>query len=156
MQDVAGQLDARRRQEFRRTVGVSLVLHVAVALGFLVSPSSSSLAPPQGVQVRLVAPPSAGPKPKPAPRPVAKPAPVPAAAASDMRPPMIKGTPTKRPALPGLAGGTNDMMYWLLAGGVIAAVEVNGLIGPGAPSQKMLTTSSMVVILESSSFCSIS
>jgi uncharacterized membrane protein len=42
--------------------------------------------------------------------------------------------------LPGLAGGTNDLLYWLLAGGVIALVEVNGLIGPGKPSQKMLTT----------------
>ena len=42
--------------------------------------------------------------------------------------------------LPGLAGGTNDLVYWVLAGGVIAAVEVNGLIGPGAASQKMLTT----------------
>jgi len=42
--------------------------------------------------------------------------------------------------LPGLAGGSNDLLYWVLAGGVILAVEVNGLIGPGAASQKMLTS----------------
>ena len=42
--------------------------------------------------------------------------------------------------LPALAGGANDLMYWLLAGGVIVAVEINGLIGPGAASQKMLTS----------------
>jgi len=42
--------------------------------------------------------------------------------------------------LPGFLSGTNDMMYWLVAGGIITAVEINGLIGPGASSQKMLTT----------------
>ena len=35
---------------------------------------------------------------------------------------------------------TNDMLYWLVAGGLIVAVEINGLIGPGAASQKPLTT----------------
>ncbi|MBT8493709.1 MAG: hypothetical protein KJO07_11670, partial [Deltaproteobacteria bacterium] len=54
------------------------------------------------VAKRPATPPPVAPKPAtPAPRPT----PAPAAAASDMRPPMIKGTPTKRPALPGLAGG---------------------------------------------------
>jgi len=38
----------------------------------------------------------------------------------------------------GSAGGT--MAYWGAALVVILAVEVNGLIGPGASSQKMLTT----------------
>jgi len=42
--------------------------------------------------------------------------------------------------LPGFLSGTNDMVYWLVAGGVILAVEVNGLIGPGAATQKPLTT----------------
>ncbi len=42
--------------------------------------------------------------------------------------------------LPGFLSGTNDMIYWLLAGGVIVAVEINGLIGPGAATQKPLTT----------------
>jgi len=42
--------------------------------------------------------------------------------------------------LPGLAAGNNDLMYWICALVVIGAVEVNGLIGPGAASQKMLTT----------------
>ncbi len=32
------------------------------------------------------------------------------------------------------------MLYWLVAGGIIVLVEINGLIGPGKPSQKMLTT----------------
>ena len=80
MQDVAGHLDDRRRQEFRRTVGVSLVLHAAIAVALLVSPGGSSVAPPEGVRVRLVSPPSASsPKPKaaPAPAPVARPKPKP-------------------------------------------------------------------------------
>ena len=42
--------------------------------------------------------------------------------------------------LPGFLSGTNDMMYWLVAGGVIVAVEINGLIGPGAATQKPLTS----------------
>ena len=36
--------------------------------------------------------------------------------------------------------GDNDMVYWLVAGLLIVAVEINGLIGPGAPSQKPLTS----------------
>jgi uncharacterized membrane protein len=36
--------------------------------------------------------------------------------------------------------GTNDVLYWIIAGIVIVAVEANGLIGPGAPTQKPLTT----------------
>ncbi len=42
--------------------------------------------------------------------------------------------------LPGFLSGTNDTAYWLVAGGLILAVEVNGLIGPGAATQKPLTT----------------
>jgi uncharacterized membrane protein len=42
--------------------------------------------------------------------------------------------------LPVFLSGTNDMVYWLIAGGLILAVEVNGLIGPGAATQKPLTT----------------
>ena len=36
--------------------------------------------------------------------------------------------------------GTNPLLYWILAGVVMAAVELNALIGPGAPTQKMLTS----------------
>ena len=36
--------------------------------------------------------------------------------------------------------GTNDVLYWIIVGVVMAAVEINGLIGPGAPAQKPLTT----------------
>ncbi|MBC8187849.1 MAG: urate hydroxylase PuuD [Proteobacteria bacterium] len=42
--------------------------------------------------------------------------------------------------LPGFLSGTNVMAYWLVAGALILAVEVNGLIGPGAATQKPLTT----------------
>jgi uncharacterized membrane protein len=42
--------------------------------------------------------------------------------------------------LPGFLSGTNDLVYWVVAGVLILAVEVNGLIGPGAPTQKMLTS----------------
>jgi uncharacterized membrane protein len=42
--------------------------------------------------------------------------------------------------LPSFLSGTNDMVYWLVAGGLIVAVEINGLIGPGAATQKPLTT----------------
>jgi len=42
--------------------------------------------------------------------------------------------------LPGFLSGTNDLVYWIVAGLVIAAVEVNGLIGPGAATQKPLTS----------------
>jgi uncharacterized membrane protein len=38
------------------------------------------------------------------------------------------------------AAGTNDMLYWLLAGGVIVLVEVNALIGPGLATQKPLAS----------------
>jgi uncharacterized membrane protein len=36
--------------------------------------------------------------------------------------------------------GSHDVLYWLIAGAVIVLVELNGLIGPGAATQKMLTT----------------
>ncbi len=36
--------------------------------------------------------------------------------------------------------GANDTMYWIGMLIIAAAVETNGLIGPGKPSQKMLTT----------------
>jgi len=39
-----------------------------------------------------------------------------------------------------LNSGTNDALYWLVALVVIGLVEVNGLIGPGASTQKPLTT----------------
>jgi uncharacterized membrane protein len=42
--------------------------------------------------------------------------------------------------LPGFLSGSNDLVYWVVALIVILAVEINGLIGPGAASQKMLTT----------------
>ena len=42
--------------------------------------------------------------------------------------------------LPGFLSGTNDLVYWVVAGVLILAVEINGLIGPGAPTQKMLTS----------------
>ena len=42
--------------------------------------------------------------------------------------------------LQSFGNGTNDGLYWLLAGGVIVLVEINGLIGPGASTQKPLTT----------------
>lgn len=42
--------------------------------------------------------------------------------------------------LPGFLSGTNDLVYWLVAGGLIVAVEINGLIGPGVATQKPLTT----------------
>ncbi len=42
--------------------------------------------------------------------------------------------------LPSFLSGANDMVYWLVAGALIVAVEINGLIGPGAATQKPLTT----------------
>lgn len=42
--------------------------------------------------------------------------------------------------LPAFLSGTNDLVYWIIAGLVIAAVEINGLIGPGAATQKPLTS----------------
>jgi uncharacterized membrane protein len=37
-------------------------------------------------------------------------------------------------------GGGSLALYWLIALAIIGAFEVNGLIGPGKPSQKMLTS----------------
>ncbi len=42
--------------------------------------------------------------------------------------------------LPGFLSGTNDLVYWVIAGVIMAAVEANALIGPGAATQKPLTT----------------
>ncbi len=42
--------------------------------------------------------------------------------------------------LPGFLSDINNTVYWIVAGGLILAVEVNGLIGPGAATQKPLTT----------------
>lgn len=42
--------------------------------------------------------------------------------------------------LPGFLAGTNDTVYWVFALLVLAAIEVNALIGPGASTQKPLTT----------------
>lgn len=42
--------------------------------------------------------------------------------------------------LGGFLSGDNDMVYWIVAALVIGAVEINGLIGPGAATQKPLTT----------------
>ena len=42
--------------------------------------------------------------------------------------------------LPWFAAGTNDMLFWLLAGGVIVLVEINALIGPGLATQKPLAS----------------
>lgn len=36
--------------------------------------------------------------------------------------------------------GTNDLVYWIIAGAIILAAEAQALIGPGAPTQKPLTT----------------
>ena len=42
--------------------------------------------------------------------------------------------------LQSLGNGSSDGLYWLLAGGLIVLVEINALIGPGASTQKPLTT----------------
>ena len=42
-------------------------------------------------------------------------------------------------------GGGSLATYWMIALGVTLAVEINGLIGPGAPTQKLLTTVSGTV-----------
>jgi len=42
--------------------------------------------------------------------------------------------------LQSLGNGSSDGLYWLLAGALIVLVEINALIGPGAASQKPLTT----------------
>jgi len=36
--------------------------------------------------------------------------------------------------------GTNDMVYWLVAGVIILAVEWNGISAPGKGSQKVLAS----------------
>lgn len=36
--------------------------------------------------------------------------------------------------------GTSDALYWILAGGLILFAEAQALIGPGAPTQKPLTS----------------
>jgi len=36
--------------------------------------------------------------------------------------------------------GTNDMVYWLIAGALILFAEAQALIGPGTPTQKPLTS----------------
>jgi len=36
--------------------------------------------------------------------------------------------------------GSNDALYWIVGGLIMVAVEVNALIGPGAPTQKPLTS----------------
>ena len=42
--------------------------------------------------------------------------------------------------LPTWNAGGSDVMYWLIAGALIVAVEAHALIGPGLPTQKPLTT----------------
>ena len=37
-----------------------------------------------------------------------------------------------------LDDGSNLLSYWLVAGGLIVLVEINGLIGPGLATQKPL------------------
>ena len=41
---------------------------------------------------------------------------------------------------PSLAAGMNDAVYWLIAGVIILAVEINALVGPGLVTQKPLAT----------------
>ena len=42
--------------------------------------------------------------------------------------------------LPSFNTGTNDTVYWLVAGAIILFAEAQALIGPGTPTQKPLTT----------------
>jgi hypothetical protein len=42
--------------------------------------------------------------------------------------------------LPTFNNGTNDATYWLVAGALILFAEAQALIGPGAPTQKPLTS----------------
>jgi uncharacterized membrane protein len=42
--------------------------------------------------------------------------------------------------LPTFNNGTNDAAYWLVAGALILFAEAQALIGPGAPTQKPLTS----------------
>ena len=42
--------------------------------------------------------------------------------------------------LPSFTAGSNDLVYWLIAGTIIVAVEAHALIGPGLATQKPLTT----------------
>ena len=41
--------------------------------------------------------------------------------------------------LPGFLSGTNDMVYWIVAGGLITLVELNALMG-NETTQKPLTS----------------
>ncbi len=41
---------------------------------------------------------------------------------------------------PGFNNGTNDAIYWLITGAIILGCEAQALIGPGAATQKPLTT----------------
>jgi hypothetical protein len=42
--------------------------------------------------------------------------------------------------LPTFNAGGNDSLYWIIAGAVILFGEAQALIGPGAPTQKPLTS----------------
>ena len=42
--------------------------------------------------------------------------------------------------LPNFLSGSNDMVYWLVAGALILFTEAQALIGPGSATQKPLTT----------------
>jgi uncharacterized membrane protein len=42
--------------------------------------------------------------------------------------------------LPTFNNGSNDAIYWLVAGAIILFGEAQALIGPGAPTQKPLTS----------------
>ena len=42
--------------------------------------------------------------------------------------------------LPNFLSGSNDLVYWLVAGALILFAEAQALIGPGAATQKPLTT----------------
>jgi uncharacterized membrane protein len=42
--------------------------------------------------------------------------------------------------LPSFNTGTNDLVYWVIAGALILFTEAQALIGPGAPTQKPLAT----------------
>lgn len=71
MVEVAVEIDARRRREFRRMVVVSVVVH-AGALGLAVSsPAPRAVAPPQVISVELVADPSKPARPSP-PKPAVR------------------------------------------------------------------------------------
>jgi outer membrane biosynthesis protein TonB len=70
-----GPGQGQRRDEFRRMLWVSVGLHAALLVVFMVSPAPSAIAPPQAISVELVAAaPQASPAPAPAPAPRPKPA----------------------------------------------------------------------------------